>query len=204
MMSELLTWLASLPAPLLYAAILVAAFAENVFPPLPADTVIALGAFVAARGTGTELGVWSATMIGNIGGAMLMYGIGYRFGLPWLERRFPAAFPAGAAERFSARFATQGLVAVVVSRFLPGVRAVVPPVAGALRIGAGRALLAMSLASGVWYGLVCVLAFQAGSNAEALLARIAEQQRAVGLVAAAVALLALGVLGWRRLTSRNR
>ncbi|MCE2902672.1 MAG: DedA family protein [Gemmatimonas sp.] len=203
-MSDLLPWLASLPAPLLYAAILVAAFAENVFPPLPADTVIALGAFVAARGSGTEVGVWSATMIGNIGGAMLMYGFGQRFGLPWLEQRFPSVFPAGAAARFSARFAAQGVVAVIISRFLPGVRAVVPPVAGALRIGAGRSLLAMSLASGVWYGLVCVLAFRAGSNAEALLSRIAAQQRTAGLVAAVVAVVALGVLVSRRLAASKR
>jgi membrane protein DedA with SNARE-associated domain len=203
-MAELLAWLASLPAPLLYAAIALAAFAENVFPPLPADTVIALGAFVAARGSGTELGVWGATMLGNIGGAMSMYAVGHRFGLPWLQRRFPAVFPPGTAERFSERFASQGVLAVVVSRFLPGVRAVVPPVAGALRIGAWRALLAMSLASGVWYGVVCVLAFRAGSNADALLARVAEQQRMLGLVATAVVVSAIGVLLWRRRATRRR
>lgn len=202
-MAELLAWLASLPAPLLYAAIALAAFAENVFPPLPADTVIALGAFVAARGSGTELGVWGATMVGNIGGAMSMYAVGHRFGLPWLQRRFPAVFPPGAAERFSERFASQGVLAVVVSRFLPGVRAVVPPVAGALRIGAWRALLAMSLASGVWYGVVCVLAFRAGSSADALLARVAEQQRMLGLVATAVVAVAIGLLFWRRRATRR-
>jgi membrane protein DedA with SNARE-associated domain len=202
-MAELLAWLASLPAPLLYAAIALAAFAENVFPPLPADTVIALGAFVAARGSGTELGVWGATMLGNIGGAMSMYAVGHRYGLPWLQRRFPAVFPPGAAERFSERFASQGVLAVVVSRFLPGVRAVVPPVAGALRIGAWRALLAMSLASGVWYGVVCVLAFRAGSNADALLARVAEQQRILGLVATAVVVTAISILLWRRRATRR-
>lgn len=202
-MAELLAWLASLPAPLLYAAIALAAFAENVFPPLPADTVIALGAFVAARGSGTELGVWGATMVGNIGGAMSMYAVGHRFGLPWLQRRFPAVFPPGAAERFSEHFASQGVLAVVVSRFLPGVRAVVPPVAGALRIGAWRALLAMSLASGVWYGVVCVLAFRAGSSADALLARVAEQQRLLGLVATAVVMAAIGLLFWRRRATRR-
>jgi membrane protein DedA with SNARE-associated domain len=196
-MNDLLAWLGGLPDALLYGALAIAAFAENVFPPLPADTVIALGAFVAARGNGTELGVWAATMIGNIGGAMTMYGVGRRFGLPWLERRFPALFPAGAADRFAEKFATQGMLAVVVSRFLPGIRAVVPPVAGALGIGALRAVMAMSLASGVWYGVVCVLAFRAGSNADALLARIGEQQRVIGIAAAALVLVG-GVAWWIR------
>ncbi|WP_309669790.1 VTT domain-containing protein [Gemmatimonas sp.] len=201
-MTDILAWLSSLPEPMLYGALILAAFAENIFPPLPADTVIALGAFVAARGNGSAVGVWTATMIGNIGGAMMMYGLGHRFGLPWLMQRFPSLFPAGATQRITERFKTQGVLAVVVSRFLPGVRAVVPPLAGAMGIGAVRALLAMSLASGAWYGLVCVLAFRAGANADALLARIAGQQRTVGLVAAAIVVVVAGIVWWRRTRRR--
>lgn len=197
-MNDLLAWLTTLPDPLLYGAILVAAFAENVFPPLPADTVIALGAFVAARGNGTELGVWAATMVGNVGGAMLMYGLGHRYGLPWLMRRFPGVVSPTAADRFAERFKTQGMLAVVVSRFLPAVRALVPPMAGALGIGAIRAAVAMTLASGVWYGLVCLLAFRAGANADVLLARIAEQQRTIGIAAVAIVVLVMAVVWWRR------
>jgi membrane protein DedA with SNARE-associated domain len=196
-MTDVLSWLSSLPEPLLYGALVLAAFAENIFPPLPADTVIALGAFVAARGSGTALGVWTATMLGNLGGAMAMYGLGHRYGLPWLLQRFPALFPSGATDCVSARFKTQGLLAVIVSRLLPGVRAVVPPVAGAMGLGAVRALIAMSLASGAWYGLVCVLAFRAGANADALLERIADEQQTVGLVAAGVVVVAVMVIGWR-------
>lgn len=196
-MTEILAWLSSLPEPLLYGALVLAAFAENIFPPLPADTVIALGAFVAARGNGSAIGVWTATMVGNIGGAMLMYGLGHRYGLPWLMQRFPALFPDGATERMTVRFKTQGVLAVIVSRFLPGVRAVVPPLAGAMNIGAVRALIAMSLASGVWYGLACVLAFRAGENADALLERMAGQQQTVGLVAAGIAVVTVLVIWWR-------
>lgn len=202
-MTELLAWLSALPAPLLYGAIALAAFAENIFPPLPADTVIALGAFVAARGAGTAFGAWSATMIGNIAGAMCMFGVGRRYGLPWLGARFPRLFPPDAAERFSKQFATQGMLAVVVSRFLPAVRAVVPPVAGALGIGAWRALVAMTLASGAWYGLVCVLAYRAGANADQFLARIVGQQRTLGLSALAVAVI-IAVIFWRQYRARAR
>ena len=203
-MNDLLTWLASLPEPLLYGALVAAAFAENVFPPLPADTVIALGAFVAARGNGTALGVWGATMAGNVGGAMVMYGLGHRYGLPWLMRRFPRIVSTAGADRFTERFKAQGLAAVVVSRFLPGVRAVVPPMAGALGVGAMRAAIAMTLASGVWYGLVCVLAFRAGANADGLLARMAEQQRALGLAALAITAVGGVVLWWRLGSKRDR
>lgn len=191
-MHDLLTWLGTLPEPLLYGVILAAAFAENVFPPLPADTVVALGAFVAARGNGTALGAWAATMVGNLAGAMLMYTLGRRFGMPWLTKRMPTVFAGNASERFIERFNRQGILAVVLSRFLPAVRAVVPPIAGALGVQPGPAAVAMGAASGVWYGLVCWLAFNAGANAELLLARIAGQQKLAGF--AALGIVTVGVI----------
>jgi membrane protein DedA with SNARE-associated domain len=195
---DLLNWLGTLPEYLLYAAIMVAAFAENIFPPLPADTVVALGAFVAARGNGTAVGAWSATMVGNIGGAMLMYALGRRFGMPWLMRRFPRMFTAESSERMAEKFRKGGVVAIGISRFLPGVRAIVPPVAGAIGIGAVRAAIAMTVASGAWYAAVCWLAFRAGANAEVLLARIASQQKTVGLVAAGIVALVVIVFVIKR------
>ena len=203
-MHDLLNWLGTLPEPLLYGAILLAAFAENIFPPLPADTVVALGAFVAARGNGSAIGAWSATMVGNIGGAMLMFALGKRHGMPWLAKRMPSVFAGNASEKFVERFNRQGIVAVVVSRFLPAVRAVVPPVAGALGVGAVRAALAMGLASGVWYGLVCWLAFRVGADADVLLTRIAAQQRSIGLIAVGVVVVVVTIFFVRRRRGSER
>jgi membrane-associated protein len=137
-------------------------------------------------------------MAGNIGGAMLMYGLGHRFGMPWLVQKFPRMFSHESTERLVERFRTGGVVAVAISRFLPGVRAVVPPIAGAVNFGAVRAALAMSVASGAWYAIVCWLAFRAGANADVLLARIADQQRTVAIVAAIVVAIALAVFFIRR------
>ncbi len=88
------------------------------------------------------------------------------------------------------------------SRFLPGVRALVPPVAGAIGMGALRAALAMSVASGVWYGIVCVLAYRAGENADALLDRVASQQRLLGVIAAVLVAGGVAVQLWRRRRAR--
>ncbi len=203
-MHDLLEWIASLPPVLLYGVILMAAFVENVFPPLPADTVIAVGAFAAARGHASAFGAWSATMIGNISGAMLMFAAGRHYGMPWLQRRFPSLVPAEATHRFIERVQRHGIGAVVLSRFLPGVRAIVPPVAGAIGITATRAAAAMTLASGVWYGVVCWLAFRAGANADVFLARVAAQQRVIAVAAVAVVVCGAGVVLWRRATEQKR
>lgn len=192
-MLDLLDWLGNLPVALLYLVIGAAAFVENIFPPLPADTAIALGAFVAARGDSSAFGVWLATMIGNVGGAMMMYYVGHRFGMPWLQKKIPA-FKSGGAEKFEKQYAKYGIPGLVVSRFLPGVRAIVPPIAGAMHIGAVRAALSMGIASGVWYAIVCVLAFRAGANADALLAKVASSQKVFAIAAAAIVLV--GVVIW--------
>lgn len=196
-MTELLDWLGALPAPLLYLAIAVAAFAENVFPPLPADTAIALGAFVAARGEASAFGAWGATMVGNLGGALLMYLLGRRLGAPWLARKLPILGGPYAADRVQRQYARHGLWALSVSRFIPAVRAVVPPLAGALRVGLGRAMVAMSLASALWYGLITWFAFTLGSNVEALLAAVTQSQRLLAGVAIGIATIAL-VVWWVR------
>ena len=82
----------------------------------------------------------------------------------------------------------------MVSRFLPGVRAIVPPFAWALRMGALRAGLAMTLAWCVWYGLITWFAYAAGENFDVLKARMAEGQQWLGIGAAV--LVAVGLLVW--------
>jgi membrane protein DedA with SNARE-associated domain len=200
---ELLDWLGGLPAPLLYLVIAAAAFAENIFPPLPADTAIALGAFVAARGEGSAVGAWAATMLGNLGGAFMMFMLGRRLGSGWLERKLPALGGPDGAARVESAYRTHGIWALAVSRFIPAVRAIVPPLAGALRVGVVRAMIAMSVASAIWYGLITWFAFTLGANAETLLARIGSSQRTAAIIAVGIVLVAAGVWWARRRTSRE-
>ena len=196
-MQALLDWLSSLSPVAMYLALAGTAAIENVFPPLPADTVVAFGSFVAARGEGSAIGAFLATWLGNIGGAMLMYWVGARYGAERVSRRFDKG---GGQEKLQRMYARYGIWAIVVSRFLPGIRAIVPPFAGALGVGAVRSALAMGLASGLWYGGITYLAFTAGSNFDALTARMAEGQRWVGIGAAAI--VAVAVAAW--LIARRR
>jgi membrane protein DedA with SNARE-associated domain len=187
-----LDWLSGLPPAALYLALAVTAALENIFPPLPADTVVAFGSFLAARGHGTAAGSFVSTWAGNLIGAMLMYYAGRRFGAERLARRLGGG--SGAQRRLSALYGKHGVWALAISRFLPGVRALVPPFAGALRVAPVKAAAAMGLASAVWYGAITYLAFQVGSSWEELAARVASWGKVVGVAAAALA--AVGALIW--------
>ena len=196
MLQSLLQWLAGLPAMVLYLSLTVFAALENVFPPLPTDTVVAFGTWLAARGQGSALWAFLCTWLGNIAGAAAMYEAGRRHGTGWLRRRFPRLADERGEARVRDLYSRYGLAALVVSRFIPGVRALVPPVAGALRVPALTAIAAMAAASGVWYGFIAYLAWRAGSNWEAVTGLIARSGRMVAIVATVIALL--GGLLWFR------
>ena len=198
MTASLLGWLTGLPLGVLY--LLMAAFAavENVFPPVPADTVVALGSWLAARGEGSAFWAFFATWVGNVAGAGAMYALGRRHGTSWMHKRFPALGDEKNERRLRELHGRYGAASLVLSRFIPGVRAIVPPFAGALRMSPVSTMLALSLASAVWYGLVSYVAFRAGSNWEALMTRIASLGRITALVAAAIVAVALLVWWTRR------
>lgn len=180
-----------MPVPALYAALAVVAALENVFPPVPADTVVAFGSFLAARGQGTALGVFLTTWAGNLAGAMLIYALGRRYGAERLERRLLGERAAEAESRLRTLYGKYGLTALFLSRFLPGVRAIVPPLAGALRVPAIRAAVAMGAASAVWYGAISYLAFRIGADWEELSRNVSRYGRVAALGGGLVALLAV-------------
>ena len=202
MLQSFLHWLSALPAAVLYLALMVFAALENVFPPLPTDTVVAFGTWLAARGQGSALGAFACTWLGNIAGAAAMYEVGRRHGTEWMRRHFPRLVDDRGEARLRDLYSRYGLAALVVSRFIPGVRALVPPVAGALRVPAMSAIAAMAVASGVWYGLISWLAWRAGSNWEAVTAMIARSGRIVTVVACVLATLG-GLLWWRHQRRRR-
>jgi membrane protein DedA with SNARE-associated domain len=187
-------WLAHVPLGALY--LLMAAFAavENVFPPVPADTVVALGSWLAARGQGSAFWAFFATWVGNVAGAGAMYAVGWRHGTAWMHRRFPALSDEKNERRLRELHGRYGAASLVLSRFIPGVRAIVPPFAGALRISPLTTMLSLSVASAIWYGLVSYVAFRAGADWGAVMARITRYGRFTAIGAAV--LVAVAALVW--------
>jgi membrane protein DedA with SNARE-associated domain len=189
---DILAWLSGLPPAALYAALAVVSAAENLFPPLPADTVVAFGAFLAARGQATLLGAFFATWFGNVAGALGVYMLGRRYGAQYAHR-WMARFGSGtSAARLEAMYARRGILALFLSRFIPGLRALVPPFAGALRVPPLRAALAIAVASAIWYGIVTVIAYRVGSDWATLQARLRGAGATAALIAGAAAILAIG------------
>lgn len=202
MNAGLIDWLTHVPLGALYLLMALFAAVENVFPPVPADTVVALGSWLAARGQGSAFWAFFATWVGNVAGAGAMYAVGRRHGTAWMHKRFPALADETNERRILALYRKYGTVSLVLSRFIPGVRAVVPPFAGALRLSPVTTMLALSLASAAWYGTVSYLAFRAGADWSALMARVTRFGRVTAIGAAAI-ILAGAFFWWLRRRRRH-
>ena len=186
-MESLLDWLSTLPLSALYATMALLAAVENIFPPIPADSIVALGSFLAARGQGSVYAAFACIWAGNIVGAMIMYGAGRRFGPAFLERFMRRAHTSEKHEnRLESLYIKYGLAALAVSRFIPGVRAMVPPFAGAMRLPALSVFLVLALPSGIWYGIVTLVAFQMGSNFDLALDNVKQAQTWTTVVAVVI------------------
>lgn len=200
MLQQTLDWLTGLPGAAMYAVLALVAAIENVFPPFPADTVVAFGGFLAARAERSLLVTFLAVWLGNVGGAMLMYALGRRYGAGPLVARMGGGDAVRAQERIQALYGRYGTLAIFVSRFLPGVRGFVPPFVGAARVPAPRTTLVIALASAIWYGGICYLAYRIGDNWDVLREAVTESGQWIGI--AAVVIAALGLVGW--LVHRHR
>jgi membrane protein DedA with SNARE-associated domain len=183
-LQSIIDWLLTLPQSTLLPVMGLLAAAENIFPPIPADVLIAFGAFVAARSDASPVPAFLVVMFGNVAGAMAMYAAGRRYGASWTERKFHLKHKETADDALSRLYARYGLFALAIGRFVPGVRAIVAPFAGALRVSAFGTMAAITLASGAWYGLITLLAFRAGNNWEDLVVMVGRAGKITALVAA--------------------
>jgi membrane protein DedA with SNARE-associated domain len=197
-LDRLLDALASLPLVPTYLVLMALSALENVFPPVPADTAVALGAFLARRGEVSVVPLAVLCWLANLGSAAGTYVLGRRHGRAffrdgWGRKLMPPEVLAALEEAY-ARWGTAG---IFLSRFLPGLRAAVPPFAGVAGLAPARALAPAALASGIWYAFLGFAGFVLAHNWEAVKALVADTNRALGFATLALA-IAAGVWLWRR------
>lgn len=122
------------------------AFVSFIFP--GTTIMIAAGALIPSG----IIPLWPV-LVGSVAGATLgdfiSYGIGYRFG-PALETHWPFVSHQNLLAKGHALFEKHGALSIFVGRFLGPVRAVVPLVAGSLRMPIERFLIANIVSAIIW------------------------------------------------------
>jgi membrane protein DedA with SNARE-associated domain len=198
---QFLAWVAGLPQAGVYAVLIVLSAVENVFPPVPADVAVVLGAFLSQRGHGPAYLLGALCWLANLSSSAGMYFYARSHGRSffdhqWVRRLMPPS-AVQALERGYARF---GLWAIFFSRFLPGLRAAVTPFAGLLGVSPLRALLPAGIASGIWYAFLIMVGTTLGLNWDRAKVFLGDANR----VLATVSVVAVAALVWWLWRHRQR
>jgi membrane protein DedA with SNARE-associated domain len=198
---SLLDRLLSLDDATVYGLIGALAAVENVFPPIPADTAVAIGAFLSHHGTVLVRTIFLVTWACNVLGATAVYLAGRTLGRQFFTGRIGRQLlKPTRLERLEQLYSNHGTWGIFVSRFLPGVRAVVPAFAGVARLSAFRAVLPMAVASGIWYGTLTYLVASAAEKIEDVVRIVAH----LNWTFVATALVVTGVLALTIWVRRRR
>jgi len=154
----------SLSGPWGYAFLFLSSFVENIFPPMPGDTFVVLGAFLVGRGQMAFFPAYVSTLAGSVLGFMTCYAIGNRWGREWFKDRRGRLFSREHLDRVEKWFARYGDWVLVFNRFLSGFRAVVSFVAGMAGMNARNVFIFAFVSCLLWNGLLMGLGLWVGQN----------------------------------------
>jgi membrane protein DedA with SNARE-associated domain len=197
-LDSFLSWLASLPA--LPAALVLMALSalENVFPPVPADVAVVLGAFLARRSGSSVVLMGTLCWAANTASSAALYFYARARGRAWLHEGWMARLmPPDVVGALEQAYARHGVLGIFMSRFLPGVRAAVTPFAGVVGMGPAKALVPAAAASAIWYAALVAVGSMLGLNWDGARALVDDANRVLGIVA--LVTVAAGAFWlWRR------
>ncbi|MCU0611235.1 MAG: VTT domain-containing protein [Candidatus Eisenbacteria bacterium] len=175
-----------------YGVLFLAGFIETAFPPFPGDALTVAASFALAQRGGSLVAGLALSCSGSYLGGLTLWAFG---------RRLAASSRAGSAllglapglDRAVALLARRGVLLVVVSRFIPGLRSLILLAAGYGRMPLHHVAWALGVAVALWQSIVVGGGYLVGRN----WVRVVTAWGRLGLVLLVVAALG-GYAAWRR------
>lgn len=201
-LQRLLAMVGGLPPVSVYLLVGAGTAVENIFPPVPSDTFVLLGAVLAQRQVVDPLLVGAVAWASNVGSALLVYGMARRYGRSIFRTRWGQwLLRPHQLERLAVFYGRYGLAAIFGSRFLPVFRVLVPAFAGIAGLGFWATALPLAIASAAWYGALLWIGMFAARNLGRLVELVSSVNEGLLVVAG---LLAVSVAIWWWRTRRQR
>lgn len=204
-LENLLTLIQTLPGVLTYILLGLGAFLENVFPPMPGDTITAFGAFLVGTGKLGLLGVYVSTTSGSLAGFMSLFLIGRFVGRPFLMKKDYRFFRARDIAKAEERFRRYGYLVIALNRFLPGLRSVISIAGGISGLKTFWVALLALLSSAAWNLIWIYSGYMLGSNWDTIKIKILKIQVKYNLIVLiSLAIVVVFVIIWKRLSRKRR
>jgi membrane protein DedA with SNARE-associated domain len=177
-----------IPPLVIYSVVFLSCILESFFPPWPTDLIVLYAGFLAGRGQLNQGLVLAAAVVGTQIGVMGIFGLARRFGPALLAGRLGRVLATNRLGQLERWFDRYGVPAVAISRFFPGIRALVMPAAGLTRFPVSKVLWWAGLSVVVWNVLVVGLGVLAGTHLDWA------KQVLVGYSAVALGIVAVGLI----------
>ena len=162
-------WIRQVVEQLGYWGIAALTFLENIIPPIPSEVIMPLAGFVSSQGDIHAVGAVIAGSIGSLVGTSLYYVVGRAAGAPrirkWIQAH-PRLSPLRESEFDKAMdwFAARGRWALLVGRFIPGVRTFISLPAGLCGTSFGVYLAYSSVGIIAWTAALTYAGVALGEN----------------------------------------
>jgi len=156
----------SLPDFLIYFFLGLSAFVENVFPPIPGDTITAFGAFLVGTQRLHFMGVYSSTTLGSLAGFMFLFWIGGLLGRRFFIAKDYWFFKAEDIIKAEEWYRKHGYFLVLLNRFFPGIRSVISIAGGISKLRTFKVAWLALISAGVWNLIWITFGYMLGNNRE--------------------------------------
>lgn len=134
------------------ALVLLMAFLEYIFPPVPGDSTMLFACFLAGSGALPLPAAIAACLAGSVAGAAGAYAIGRGLGHSYFFLR--TAWARAELQRLERGYRRYGARLLLLNRFLPGVRGVFLYGAGIGDLGWRPVMIHSTVSNALWVGLI--------------------------------------------------
>ena len=165
-MDRLFNLFEALPNSVLYLLLGLSAFVENIFPPIPGDTITAFGAFLVGARRLDFMGVYLSTTLGSLAGFMSLFWVGKFLGRKFFIERDYRFFSARNIILAEEWFQKYGYFLILLNRFFPGIRSIISLAGGISNLGVFRVALLALISASVWNLIWIAIGYSLGNNWE--------------------------------------
>lgn len=176
---------------------------ENVFPPIPGDTITAFGAFLVGTKRLDFFGVYLSTVLGSLFGFMSLFWVGSLLGRRFFLERDYRFFKAKEIIKAEEWFRRYGYLLILLNRFFPGVRSVISIAGGISRLKIPKVLLLALISCSAWNLIWIYFGYMLGSNWETVRDKMAHIMVRYNLIILALLGVVVLFLAVRKLMRRR-
>lgn len=164
MLEQTIITLNHLPNETIYLFLFAIAFIEYTFPPIPGDTALVFGAYLAGVGKLDLLTVYILTTLGSIIGFFIIFSIGKYYGREFFLKKNYRFFPKKLIFQIEKWFHRYGVGLIAANRFLSGARSAISLFAGISNMKVSAITLAALASSMMWNAVLLSGGYFLGKN----------------------------------------